>query len=85
MNPTFIPFIEREILYFAPQQKYNVVMTELEKALSGEQFNRRYAEVIAFQNRVKDMCFEFNHTLPSSACDVVFMCKTMISGNKREF
>ena len=59
-------------------------MTELEKALSGEQFNRRDAEVIAFQNRVKDMCFEFNHTLPSSANDVVFMWKTMISEKKRE-
>ena len=41
-------------------------MTELEKALSGEQFSRRDAEVVAFQNRVKDLCFEFNHTIPSS-------------------
>ena len=41
-------------------------MTELEKALSGEQFSRRDAEVVAFQNRVKDLCFEFNSTIPSS-------------------
>ena len=41
-------------------------MTELEKALSGEQFSRRDAEVVAFQNRVKDLCFEFNYTIPSS-------------------
>ena len=41
-------------------------MTELEKALSGEQFSRRDAEVVAFQNRVKDLCFEFNHTIPAS-------------------
>ena len=41
-------------------------MTELEKALSGEQFSRRDAEVVAFQSRVKDLCFEFNTTIPSS-------------------
>ena len=41
-------------------------MTELEKALSGEQFSRRDSEVIAFQNKVKDLCFEFNNTIPSS-------------------
>ena len=41
-------------------------MTELEKALSGEQFSRRDPEVVAFQNRVKDLCFEFNNTIPSS-------------------
>ena len=35
-------------------------MTELEKALSGEQFSRRDPEVVAFQKRVKDLCFEFN-------------------------
>lgn len=41
-------------------------MTELEKALCGEQFSRRDPEVIAFQNRIKDLCFEFNGTAPSS-------------------
>ena len=41
-------------------------MTELEKALSGEQFSRRDPEVIAFQNKVKDLCYEFNNTVPSS-------------------
>ncbi len=41
-------------------------MTELEKALSGEQFSRRDQEVIAFQNKVKDLCYEFNNTVPSS-------------------
>ena len=39
-------------------------MTELEKALCGEQFSRRDPEVIAFQNRVKDLCFEFTAQPP---------------------
>ena len=41
-------------------------MTELEKALSGEQFSRRDPEVVAFQSKVKDLCFEFNNSVPSS-------------------
>ncbi|MBQ6322604.1 MAG: hypothetical protein IJI24_07000 [Lachnospiraceae bacterium] len=40
-------------------------MTELEKAFSGEQFNSLAEDVCAFQMKVKDLCFEFNHTLPS--------------------
>ena len=40
-------------------------MTELEKALSGEQFNRRDAEVVAFQMKVKELLYEFNHAKPS--------------------
>ena len=39
-------------------------MTELEKALAGEAFDRRNAEVRAFQSGVKDLCFEFNHARP---------------------
>lgn len=40
-------------------------MTELEKALAGEAFDRRDAEIRTFQSNVKDLCFEFNHTKPS--------------------
>lgn len=40
-------------------------MTELEKALSGEAFDRRNPEIREFQSNVKDLCFEFNHTKPS--------------------
>ena len=40
-------------------------MTELEKALNGEQFSRRDAEVAAHMAKVKDLCFEFNTTKPS--------------------
>lgn len=40
-------------------------MTELEKALSGEQFNRRDAEVAAFQAKVKDLIYDFNHARPN--------------------
>ena len=42
-------------------------MTELEKALSGNAFDRRDPEVRTFQARVKDLCFEFNHTRPSDS------------------
>lgn len=35
-------------------------MTELEKALSGEAFDRRDPEIRQFQSNVKDLCFEFN-------------------------
>ena len=42
-------------------------MTELQKALSGEQFNRRDEEVRNFQSKVKDLCFDFNHTGPSES------------------
>ncbi|MDE7395257.1 MAG: sugar O-acetyltransferase [Clostridiales bacterium] len=39
--------------------------TELEKALSGESFSRRDAEVIAFQTNVKELLYDFNHARPS--------------------
>ncbi|MDE6407022.1 MAG: hypothetical protein K2K48_06290 [Anaeroplasmataceae bacterium] len=38
--------------------------TELEKALSGEQFSRRDAGVVHFQMKVKELLYEFNHTNP---------------------
>ena len=40
-------------------------MTELEKAFSGKKYDRRAPEIVEFQNKVKDLCFEFNHTKPS--------------------
>lgn len=40
-------------------------MTELEKALAGEEFDRRAEDIRIFQGKVKDLCFEFNHTKPS--------------------
>ncbi|MFR0540249.1 sugar O-acetyltransferase [Lactobacillus delbrueckii] len=40
-------------------------MTELEKALAGEQFDRRAVDVREFQSHVKDLCFDFNNTRPS--------------------
>lgn len=42
-------------------------MTELEKALSGKQFDRRDEEIRNFQSKVKDLCFDFNHTKPSDS------------------
>lgn len=41
-------------------------MTEIEKALSGKAFDRRAEDIRAFQSKVKDLCFEFNHTIPSN-------------------
>lgn len=46
-------------------KKEEIIMTELEKALSGKSFDRRAKDVCIFQSKVKDMCFEFNHTKPS--------------------
>jgi maltose O-acetyltransferase len=40
-------------------------MSELEKALSGEQYDSRDAEVISFQESVKLACWEFNHAAPN--------------------
>ena len=40
-------------------------MTELEKALSGEQFDRRDKEIYLFQSKVKDMLYEFHHLKPT--------------------
>ena len=40
-------------------------MTELEKAFAGEQFSSRDEEVARHMAKVKDLCFEFNHTKPS--------------------
>ncbi len=40
-------------------------MTELEKALSGEQFDRRDKEVFLFQSKVKDMLHELHFLKPS--------------------
>ena len=40
-------------------------MTELEKALSGEQFDRRDREVFLFQSKVKDMLHELHFLKPS--------------------
>ena len=42
-------------------------MTELEKALSGESFNRRDPEVFAFQAKVKEMIYDFNHARPNDS------------------
>ncbi len=39
--------------------------TELEKALSGEQFSRRDAGVAEFQMKVKELLYEFNHAKPA--------------------
>ena len=33
-------------------------MTELEKALTGEAFDRRDPEIREFQSNVKDLCFD---------------------------
>lgn len=54
-------------------------MTELEKALSGEQFDRKDDEIRKFQSKVKDLCFDFNHTKPSSSKrnDII---KELVSG-----
>ena len=38
-------------------------MTELEKALSGEAFDRRDPEIRQLQSNVKDLCFEFNQKI----------------------
>lgn len=40
-------------------------MTELEKALNGEDFNSRDPEIQQFQNRVKEMWHEYNHLSPN--------------------
>ena len=39
-------------------------MTELEKALNGEDYNTRDGEVVQFQARVKNLCHEFNALMP---------------------
>lgn len=39
-------------------------MTELEKALNGEDYNTRDGEVVRFQARVKNLCHEFNSLMP---------------------
>ena len=41
-------------------------MTELEKALSGKNFNSRDEEILKFQVHVKDLVFEFNNTNPNN-------------------
>lgn len=40
-------------------------MTELEKALNGEDFNSRDPEIQQFQNQVKEMWHEYNHLSPN--------------------
>ena len=54
-------------------------MTELEKALSGKQFDRRDEEIRNFQSKVKDLCFDFNHTKPSDSMrtDII---KNLVTG-----
>jgi len=54
-------------------------MTELEKALSGKQFDRRDEEIRNFQSKVKDLCFDFNHTKPSDSkrTDII---KNLVTG-----
>ena len=54
-------------------------MTELEKALAGEAFDRRDAEIRSFQAGVKDLCFEFNHTKPSDTRRTEII-KELVSG-----
>ena len=39
-------------------------MTELEKALSGKSYNSMDMEVIMYQQKVKKLLHEFNHTAP---------------------
>lgn len=54
-------------------------MTELQKALNGKPFDRRDAEIRAFQSKVKDLCFEFNHTKPSDEKRTELL-KELVSG-----
>ena len=54
-------------------------MTDLEKALSGEQFSRRDGEVRAFQAKVKDLLWEFNSLKPSDVKRTEII-KELVSG-----
>lgn len=54
-------------------------MTELDKALAGEPFDRRDKDVYLFQSKVKDMLYELNNLKPSDPkrTDII---KELVSG-----
>lgn len=54
-------------------------MTELEKAFTGENFNRRDPEVVAFQGNVKERLYDFNHARPNDPIRAEII-KELVSG-----
>lgn len=55
-------------------------MTELEKAFNGEAFNQRDQEIQEHQNKVKNMCYEYNNLRPDDEERKKEILKDLVTG-----